>query len=203
MLALSHVREQEVIELPCDDGSSDGGLARRAVSDRDAFSVLYLRYADRIFRHCYRRLGTREAAEDATSQVFTQALAAIERFDPNRGSFASWIFTIANNVLVDHHRIERRYLPGLMSYEPIDIAETPEETALARERASGLRQALCELPPREREVIELRLAGLTSAEISDVLRCQKNSVAQAQFRAIGRLRALLGSGVAEKGTHDA
>lgn len=199
MSILSHSREQQRAKIPCYDSVSDDVLAQLAATDRQAFSIFYVRYADRVFRHCYRRLGTREAAEDATSQVFTLALAAIDRFDPRRGTLASWVFTIANNVLVDHYRTERRYLPESTSYERADLADTPEEIALARERASGLHRALRELAPREREVIELRLAGLSSADISDVLGCQRNAVAQTQFRALGRLRTMLGAAPACKG----
>ena len=184
------------------DYVSDAVLARRAVTDPNAFGALYLRYADRIFRHCYRKLGTREAAEDATSLVFTKALSGIVQFDANRGTFAAWLFTIANHVLTDHFRVERRYFSVSDLPERIDPSRTPEEVAVAQEEAGDLRGALAKLAPREREVIELRLAGLSSAEISDVLGCQKNSVAQAQFRAIGRLRMLLGPGAAQQGTHD-
>lgn len=181
--------------------ASDADLARRAVIE-PSFSALYQRYADRIFRHCYRKLGTREAAEDATSLVFTKALSAIGRFDSSRGTFASWLFSIANNVLTDQFRVERRYLAVSDLPDSIDQSQTPEEVAVAREQAGDLRRALAKLAPREREAIELRLAGLSSTEIAQVLGCRKNTVAQAQYRAIGRLRTLLGSDVAQKGQDD-
>lgn len=182
--------------------ASDADLARRAVIEPSSFSALYQRYADRIFRHCYRKLGTREAAEDATSLVFTKALSAIGRFDSSRGTFASWLFSIANNVLTDQFRVERRYLAVSDLPDSIDQSQTPEEVAVAREQAGDLRRALAKLAPREREAIELRLAGLSSTEIAQVLGCRKNTVAQAQYRAIGRLRTLLGSDVAQKGQDD-
>lgn len=178
---------------------SDAVLVRRAATEPNAFGALYLRYADRVFRHCYRKLGTREAAEDATSLVFTKALAAIGRFDADRGTFAAWLFTIANHVLTDQFRVERHYLAVSELPEQIDPSRTPEEVAMAREQVGDLRSALSKLAPREREVIELRLAGLSSAEISEVLGCRRNTVAQAQFRAIGRLRGLLRPGVAQQG----
>ena len=201
-MAVAQLRQSEMNGDSQAEAGSDARLARRAVTDPNAFGALYLRYADRVFRHCYRKLGTREAAEDATSLVFTKALSGIVQFDANRGTFAAWLFTIANRVLTDHYRAERRYLAVSDLPEPIDPAETPEETALARERSGDLRRVLEQLAPREREVIELRLAGLSSAEISDVLGCQKNSVAQAQYRAIGRLRALLVPGSAHQGNRD-
>jgi RNA polymerase sigma-70 factor (ECF subfamily) len=81
-----------------------------------------------VFRHCYRKLGTREAAEDATSLVFTKALAAIDRFDADRGTFAAWLFTIANHVLTDQFRVERRYLAVSELPDSIDPSQTPSGT---------------------------------------------------------------------------
>lgn len=201
-MAAVQVRQSESKMSPHVEERADATLACAALLDASAFSSLYLRYADRVFRHCYRRLGSREAAEDATSLVFTKALGALDRFDPNRGSFATWLFTIANRVLTDHYRSQRRFVDAAEFPEPIDPDDTPEEAALARENAVDLHRALGQLAPREREVIELRLAGLSSAEISEVLGCRKNSVAQAQYRAIGRLRMLLAPGVTQQGTHD-
>ena len=182
--------------------ASDDTLARRVGSEPSAFGVLYQRYADRVFRHCYRKLGTREAAEDATSLVFTKALSAIGRFDADRGSFAAWLFSIANNVLADQFRAERRYQTTTELPDPVDPSQTPEEVALAQEQSGDLRRALAKLAPREREVIELRLAGLSSSEIGVVLGCRSNTVSQAQFRAIGRLRTLLGATGAHQGKRD-
>jgi len=181
---------------------SDAILAQEATHDPNAFATLYLRYANQVFRHCYRRLGNREAAEDATSLVFTKTLTGLDRFDPNRGTFAAWLFTIAHHVSADHFRSQGRYVGTQEFPDPVDPAETPEEIALARDEAGNLRRALEQLSPREREVIELRLAGLSSAEISDVLGCQRNAVAQAQYRAIGRLRELLGPEAAQRGRND-
>lgn len=177
----------------------DAILAGEALRDSNAFGALYLLYADRVFRFCYRRVGSREAAEDATSLVFTKALAGLGGFDSGRGTFAAWLFSIANHVLADQFRSERRYLPGGEFDDIVDATQSPEEIALAREGAGELRRALGKLAPREREVIELRLAGLNSAEIGAVLGCRKNAVAQAQFRAVNRLRTLLGPGTALEG----
>ena len=58
----------------------DAELVARAVADRTAFEPLYKRYVGSVYGYCYRRLGAREAAEDATHQIFVHALAAYFRF---------------------------------------------------------------------------------------------------------------------------
>ncbi len=59
----------------------DADLVAQAQLDRQAFAPLYARYADPVYRYCYRRLGHPEVAADATSQTFARALAAFSLSD--------------------------------------------------------------------------------------------------------------------------
>lgn len=83
-------------------GPSDSVLVAAAQADRQAFAPLYDRYLDPVYRYCLRRLGSREAAEDATGQVFAKALAALPGYRDR--SFRGWLFTIAHNVVGDAFR---------------------------------------------------------------------------------------------------
>src|SRR3954447_12702789 len=86
-------------------GVDEVSLVARAQEDRRAFAPLYVRYADPIYRYCFHRLGTRQAAEDATSLVFEKAIAKLPSF--RQQSFRSWLFSIAHNVIVDNYRATR------------------------------------------------------------------------------------------------
>jgi len=86
----------------------DAVLVARAQQDREAFAIFYDHYLDRIYRYCYRRLGSRETAEDATSAVFTKALTALGTYQARPGGFRAWIFTIAHNVVTDVYRDRAR-----------------------------------------------------------------------------------------------
>jgi RNA polymerase sigma factor (sigma-70 family) len=165
-----------------------------------AFASLYARYLDPVYRYCYRRLGSREAAEDATSQVFVQALAALSRY--RDGSFRSWLFTIAHHVVTD---VARRGKPTHAldaGAEPIAVARSPEEVALGAESRAMLRAWLARLPDDQRQVIELRLAGLTGAEIARVLGRGTGAVKMLQYRAMTRLRAFASAASPEEAPHD-
>jgi DNA-directed RNA polymerase specialized sigma24 family protein len=74
MAVVQAVSHSESKMSPHGEERADATRERAALLDASAFSALYLRYADRIFRHCDRRLGSREAAEDATGLVFAKAL---------------------------------------------------------------------------------------------------------------------------------
>ena len=68
---------------------------------------------------------------------------------------------------------------------------SPEQVALHQERSSEIHTLLRGLPERERQVVELRLAGLTGQEIADILGCSHPAVRAAHHRAIEHLRKAL------------
>ena len=170
---------------------TDEELARLAGTDRQAFATLYRRWAEPVYRYCYRRLLTREGAEDATSQVMVRALAGIARF---RGaSFPAWLFAIAHNVIVSTVRrpVWRLSVPLADDLPLADRAPGPEDLALAGEASRRLYAALAVLTPEQRHVIELRLADLTTDEIVHVTGRSPDAIKMLQHRAIRRLRTEL------------
>lgn len=174
--------------------ASDEALIALAIGDREAFGLLYDRYVELIYRYCHGRLGDREAAEDATSLVFTRALAALP--DQRGPSVRSWLFVIAHNVVINAWRDDAARSstsrPLDVAAEMADQGPTPEEMADANERHRSLMHALPHLPEEQRRVVELRLAGLNGPEIAAMLGRSHDSVRTMQRRALARLRQLLG-----------
>lgn len=168
----------------------EAALVAAAQEDARAFAPLYDRYLDPIYRYCYRRLGSREAAEDATSLVFARALAALPGCDP--ASFRPWLFAIAHNALANALRDRRSVDSLLLATELADLAPTPEEEALAADERRSLRALLARLPDEQRRILELRLAGLSGPETAAALGKTPGAVRTAQHRAFVRLRLLLG-----------
>ena len=179
----------------------DSVLVARARVDRAHFAPLYERYLDPIYRYCYRRLGTKEAAEDVTSIVFTKAIVALPAY--RDGSFAAWLFAIAHNAVTDSHRRRRPEAPLEAVGDPADRQPSPEEIALAADERRGVRALLAVLPADQQRVLELRLAGLTGAEIATVLGRSVAAVKMLQLRAMTRLRADLSAVAPPKETTDA
>jgi RNA polymerase sigma-70 factor (ECF subfamily) len=165
-------------------------LIERAKRDRAAFAPLYERYADPIFRHCYRRLGNRADAEDATSLVFQRALANLKGFSGD--SLPPWLFTIANNVVADHYRNRWPTAPLDAAFDLPDPTPDPETTAVQADRRRSLQTYLCQLPPDQQRAIELRLAGMTGPEIAEVVDRPHDAVRALLLRATKRLRTLFG-----------
>lgn len=176
---------------------ADVHLVARAQRDPAAFAPLYEAYFDAIYRYCFHRLGTWDAAEDAASLVFTNALAALSRYriDGRAGSFRSWLFVIAHNVVANRHRATspRPVVPLAAAGDLAAAGPSPEEAALAAEASRSVLALLARLPAPQRRVVELRLAGLTDAEIGQVLGRTRGAIRTTQYRAVIRLRALLES----------
>jgi RNA polymerase sigma-70 factor (ECF subfamily) len=176
---------------PQEDERDDAILVVQAKRDRRAFAPLYRRYVDRVYRYCDRVLGDRELAEDATSLVFTKALAGLPRCRDD--AFRSWLFSIAHNVIVDAQRARVSARPLAEAVEVADGAldRSPEAHALVGDDARTIRALLAHLSSDQREILELRLAGLTDAEIARVLGRSHGAVRMSQHRAIARLRAIV------------
>ena len=203
-LRFGRSRDEKAADRAGVDEASDAELAARAVADREAFAALYLRYVEPVYRYCYHRLGDHESAEDATSLVFTRALAGLPRYR-ERGSFRSWLFAIAHNVVTDLARRTRRTGANLSAPVPddlIDPAPSPDDVVTAGLAADRLETALAALPDDQRRVLELRLSGLSSPEVARVLGRSPTAVRSLQFRAVERLRRLLAEDGASSG-HEA
>jgi RNA polymerase sigma-70 factor (ECF subfamily) len=159
---------------------------------RTAFDAIYYRYVDAVHGYAFRRLGTREAAEDATSDVFHQIVRALQNYrqQPN-ANFRSWLFTIAHHVIADHQRRQIRDRSHYAQCGPDvhDHNPSPAEIAEAGDDGRWIRSLLRDLPPRERQVIELDLAGLKTGEIASVLNLSTGAVHTARSRALDHLRA--------------
>jgi RNA polymerase sigma-70 factor (ECF subfamily) len=186
--------------------ASDAALVRLARGAPCAFEPLYLRYRDRVLAYCYRHLGTYTEAEDAASAVFVAALRGLAEFRNRDDAFRPWLFRIAHNEVAMRHRYRSRHpqAPLAAAGQAVDPAASPEAGAVLADDQRRLATHLAGLPPRERAVLELRVADLTTAEIANVLGIHEQAVRTAQSRAIARLRAAIGiTGAAGREAADA
>ena len=85
--------------------------ARLRRGDAAALSALYDRYARVVLALVLRIVGNRAEAEDLLQEVFLQAWRRAPEYDPQRGSFSAWLFTIARNRALDVVRSPRHKNP--------------------------------------------------------------------------------------------
>jgi RNA polymerase sigma-70 factor (ECF subfamily) len=166
--------------------------------DAAAFAGLYEAHVDRIYAHVRARLGDPDLAEDITAQTFLRAWQSIDRYQPIPGRpFLAWLFTIANNLVIDHYRRHRRELIGLTS-EPRDGDRSdPEHLALVADLRGEIRRAIVRLKPEHQLVVALRLIdGLDYQQISEITGRSPGALRVILCRALSVMRERLhGRGV--------
>ena len=135
-----------------------------------------------------RRIGD-SASDDLASEVFIRAFRARARYRAQHAIALPWLFGIANNVIADHRRLERRRLAALERL----TGETPNlvdrhDAAVAPELVAALRR----LPTVERDTFLLVVWGeLTQEEAAAALGVPTGTVSSRITRARKRLEAAL------------
>ena len=136
--------------------------------DDVAVRALYARFGRPVFTMGLRLLGTREAAEELTQDVFLTAWRKAARFDPQRGRLSTWLMTIAHNLAVDRLRRETGVSrPTLVLVDEVPEAPGIDEEAQLIERDAALR-AIASLSEAEKRLIaRTYFRGLTAREIAE------------------------------------
>jgi RNA polymerase sigma factor (sigma-70 family) len=146
------------------------------------FQVLIDEHAEAVHRFLVATAG-RGAADDCFQETFISALRAYPRLRPD-SNLQAWLFTIARNKAMDHHRSVRR--------EPLPVAELPERPARATEPALGdgdLWAAVRALPDKQRAAVVLRfVSDLSHREIGRVLDCSDAAARRSVHEGLKRLR---------------
>ena len=151
------------------------------------FEKLYRSSRDDVYAYAAGLLRDRSAAEDVTAAAFERAYRKRSRYDARRGTRRAWLFGIARNAALDELRRRRRIAE--LAEDPADDAATLEDQAETGLRRAALRAALASLEPRERELVALKFfAGLSNAEIADVLGIGESNAGTRLHRTVEKLR---------------
>jgi len=152
---------------------------------RTAFETLFERYREPVWRFFLRRTADTGRAEELAQDTFVAVLDGAGRYE-NRGTFRSFLFGIAYNVLLADRRkaVFRQTAP--LETDPIDPASGDPDAAL------WVRHALATLDADDREILMLReYEQLSYQEIADLRQAPLNTIRSQLFRARAALKAAL------------
>jgi RNA polymerase sigma-70 factor, ECF subfamily len=129
--------------------------------------------------------------EEITQEVFL-ALFEHLRVGKSRHNLRGWIFRVAHNLALKQRQANQRLSRGRGSEEVRaekrpDLAPSPEEQLLSRQRQQHLVAVLEALPERDRCCLNLRLEGLRYREIAPVLGMSLGAVSISLTRSLARL----------------
>src|SRR5665647_2431544 len=112
-------------------------LIEEAKTSPEAFGVLFERYYAKIFKYAMRTLGNRQDAGDITSLTFEKAIKHIGQYDAQRGSFATWLYRIAFNTVMDYYREHGKVTmvaSNVEEFELPDLAADPPSASRRKPR---------------------------------------------------------------------
>lgn len=166
-------------------------VVQRVLSgDRQAFAEVVRHYEGPLFRYLGRMGLRQERAEEIAQETFLRAWTRLGVFDSRRGSFSTWIYTIAHRLALNElGRESSRKEPSMLAeHEAATGRAGPTEALEADERRHTLRAALLELPAFERSAIALAyIEGLALADVARIEGCTVGAIKARLHRARRRL----------------
>jgi RNA polymerase sigma factor (sigma-70 family) len=174
--------------------SDEALLSLVAGSDEAALAELYDRFGGVAYGLALRILRDEALAQDAVQEAFLAVWRTADRFLAERARAGTWILTLVHRRAVDLVRREER-----RRGEPLEGApeppgpETVEEQATLRHQRRLVQEALRQLPPEQREALELGYyGGLTQSQLAEQLGQPLGTIKSRMFAGLTRLRDLLG-----------
>ena len=174
-------------------------VAKFQAGQQAAFDELMKRYKHKIYAYLLRSVKNYEDAEELTIEVFFKVYRALGNWRPE-ACFSTWLYKIARNQSIDHHRAKSRRMTYSLDDEELSIDE-PAATDLAsdplwqleeEDRHRIIRAAIDQLSPKQKEVFVLnRYEGLQIKEIAEVLGMAEGTVKIHLHRAMKKLQNLL------------
>jgi RNA polymerase sigma-70 factor (ECF subfamily) len=171
----------------------EGELIRRAQAyDSAAFAEIYEGHYDSIYAYILYRVGETQVAEDLAAEVFLRALEGIGSFQFRGIAITSWLYRIANNLMGDYFRRQRRHGTLPLREDLLPTESNPSETIEKQQTYRQLQQALGVLTGEQRQVVLLKFVqGLDNETIAGILGKSEGAIKSLQHRALSTMERVL------------
>jgi len=188
-----HMSNQEDLQL----------LARISQGDQKSLAMLYDKYARLIYSLTLRIVRNEEEARELQQDVFLQVWQKAALFDNERGSFVTWLVTLAHNKSINTLR-SRRYKKSTKEAKQ-DIADitsdstvshhTPLSDAVESDERRHVLAALEQIPELQRKALYLSYyEGYSQSEIAEMLGEPLGTIKTRMRKGMMKLVAILGEG---------
>ena len=180
--SLEHLDERALV---------DACLAGRA----GAFDLIVDRHRRHVYQLCYRFVSNHEDASDLSQDVFIRAYRGLRNFR-GQSSLGTWLYRVGVNVCLNRVGKKAPQTESIEIRQHVDtLAESAADRMLKGERAARVRQAIAQLPRKQRATLILRIYHeLSHREIAEMLGSSVGAVKANFFHALGNLKKLLGDG---------
>lgn len=198
----SIIKRTSMPPVQADNPEHAAELLARIASEqsRAAFAELFRHFAPRLQAYATRQFGNEQTAMDLVQETMVNVWHKAHLFKPDRGSAATWIFTIARNIRFDFLR-KNKHRQHDLSADDLWPVLAEENESLDDDYALDndlLMQQLAvyteSLPKAQRIVIELiYVEGKSQQEVADALDIPLGTVKSRTRLALQKLRELIQS----------
>ncbi len=169
---------------------TDSELIAHYLRDQDStyFTVLYRRYASKVFAKCISMLADDGQARDATQDIFIKVLLNLSKFT-EQSSFSTWVYSITYNYCIDLIR-KKKKMPliftedvGKVSRDTDEIDDIPDSVLLEMEQ-NRLEKVMEYLPPGDKAILLMKyIDDLSIRDIGAVLNKTESAIKMQIMRA--------------------
>jgi RNA polymerase sigma-70 factor (ECF subfamily) len=161
--------------------------------NREAFRLIYEKYADGLLTIGANLLNEKADAEDVVQDVFISFVQSIQKFHL-RGSLKGYLATCVANRSRDYLRKNKRRqtLTVNQAERATTVVKNPVQLVVRSEQLQKLSHAITELPYEQREAVVLRLHG--DMRFKTIAKLQNISIKTAQSRyryGLDKLRSIM------------
>lgn len=181
-----------------DDHDFSASIQAVAEGSQKGLEDLYGAFSSLVYATAFRVLNDVHDAEEITQEVFANVWSKAKLFDQSRGRPQVWLSTMARNRAIDRLRSKRRRAQLRDDLEANVVTEPSEEhddvfaQVRLHEESRVLRDAILQLKPEQREVIEMTyFRGLSQSQAAAELGTPLGTVKARIRRGISRLRTLI------------
>ena len=158
-----------------------------ASQDERRLIQLYREYGPSVYRRCFRLLREREAARDATQEVFVKLLRDVRKFD-ERASALPWIYRVATNHCLNVLRQGRRH-GDTVSSDALEICGDASDTFPERQLAQRVLARFDSVT--QAIAVGVLVDGMEHEELAGVLGISRRTVHRKLTRFLEKARLFL------------
>lgn len=167
--ALEHDIDHDV-EIVFETTDESLMLAYAKHGDHAAFTTLYTKHKNSLYRYCVRMVGNEALGAELFQDAWSKVIKAREHYKV-KAKFKTYLFHVARNLIIDHWRKKQ---PDMVSFHEYDDSgfELDSEIDLVAEierseQIQEFKTAVLQLPPIQRDVVLLHYDhGLSLEQIA-------------------------------------
>lgn len=168
-------------------------IQRAKEGDNQAIETLYALHYQAVYNYVFHRVSDIHTTEDLSAEVFIRMVYKLPGYVDKGRPLLAWLYTIARNLVVDHHRdLKKRNLVSMLDEELDPHAENPLHEVEDQQEQDCFKAALKRLPESQRQLLIYRfIDGYPTREIMTLMNKSERAVRSLQHRALRSMQNAL------------